>query len=171
MTMHKDLNLDSVQVLSYIIKCCAELNFYINLTKGQKLLYCCYGAVLSYFGIRLTREHPTAGKYGPVFPKAVNAHYEQRIKLNEPDAVLSAACPAQVRYLIYETVKHYAQKSGQVLSQWSMAQNSPWAQSVVHERGINGILSDDDIRRYFDEYIINRDVLDKLFAEQGAAAV
>lgn len=169
--MHQqDLNLDSVQVLAYIIKCCAQLNYYINITKGQKLLYCCYGAVLSYFGIRLTREHPAAGQSGPIFPEAANAHYKGRIKLSETDAVQRADFPAEVRFLINETVKHYAKKSGHVLADWSMAQNSPWAQAVVRERGLDGIILDADIKRYFDDFIINKEAFSARLAELSPAA-
>ena len=71
-----DLNFDSIGVLAYIIKCCAKFNYFINYTKAQKLLYCCYGVILAQFNIRLTKEHPKAWQYGPVFPRAFNAQHK-----------------------------------------------------------------------------------------------
>ena len=45
---------DSNDVMAYILLKASEDNFFVNITKLQKLLYCCYGVVLAAFGWRLT---------------------------------------------------------------------------------------------------------------------
>lgn len=73
MTETKFAPIDSLQVLAYIIRRCEEMNIFINITKLQKLMYCCYGTILGKFGSRLIDEHPAAWQYGPVFPEALRA--------------------------------------------------------------------------------------------------
>ena len=65
--------LDSLQVMAYIIKRCHEKEITLNITKLQKLMYCCYGTVLGKFGLRLIDEYPAAWQYGPVFPEALRS--------------------------------------------------------------------------------------------------
>ena len=47
--MTKELHLDSQDVAAYITKFCADENYFINLTKLQKLMYCVYPTVISIF--------------------------------------------------------------------------------------------------------------------------
>ena len=35
---------DSIDVAAYVTKECAQKNFFVNLTKIQKLVFCVYGA-------------------------------------------------------------------------------------------------------------------------------
>lgn len=85
--MEKQSNqeLDSLDMAAYIVKYCAMKNYFINLTKLQKLLYCCYGAVLAYSGIRLIKEHPKAWDHGPVFPRVYD------VKKEHPDGLIQAS--------------------------------------------------------------------------------
>ena len=73
MTMQSFRPFDSLQVMAYIIKRCKQKGIYVNITKLQKLLYCCYGVVLAKFGVRLTDERPEAWQYGPVFPETLRS--------------------------------------------------------------------------------------------------
>lgn len=149
-----DLNFDSIGVLAYIIKCCAKFNYFINYTKAQKLLYCCYGVILAQFNIRLTKEHPKAWQYGPVFPRAFNAQHKNKIDLAK-DPILSDQCPPEVRYLVYETVRHFGSKSAETLSRWSHEAGSPWC--IASDNGINLYkeLDDNVIRQYFLDNVID----------------
>lgn len=45
--MSKELDIDIYDFASYIAKLCAMKNYFVNLTKLQKLMYCVYGAVRS----------------------------------------------------------------------------------------------------------------------------
>ena len=47
--------LDSLQVMAYIVDMCRKQHIEVNVTKLQKLLYCCYGVALAQLGIRLTK--------------------------------------------------------------------------------------------------------------------
>ena len=58
---------ESLQATAYIVKRCDEKGIALNVTKLQKLMFCCYGAVLGKFGLRLIDEYPVAWQYGPVF--------------------------------------------------------------------------------------------------------
>ena len=62
---------NSLQVVAFIVKFCKANDIPLNITKLQKLMYCCYGVVLAKTGLRLTDEHPEAWQYGPVFPDAL----------------------------------------------------------------------------------------------------
>ena len=44
--------LDSLQVMAYIIQRCKQLQTpFLNTTKLQKLMYCCYGTCLAKWGV------------------------------------------------------------------------------------------------------------------------
>ena len=60
---------DSIDVAAYVTKQCAQKNFFVNLTKIQKLVFCVYGAVLATSGERICKDHPKAWPHGPVFPR------------------------------------------------------------------------------------------------------
>ena len=60
---------DSIDVAAYVTKECAQKNFFVNLIKIQKLVFCVYGAVLATSGERICKDHPKAWPHGPVFPR------------------------------------------------------------------------------------------------------
>lgn len=65
----QELNLNSKDIASFVVKFCAVQNYFINLTKLQKLIFCCYGVALAEGNIRICKEHPKAWDHGPVFPQ------------------------------------------------------------------------------------------------------
>ena len=64
--------IDIYDYAAYIAKLCAMKNYFVNLTKLQKLIYCVYGAVLVHSDTRICKEHPKRYPHGPVFPKLYN---------------------------------------------------------------------------------------------------
>ena len=69
--------MNSLQVMAYIIKMCKEVGTPYNVTKLQKLMYCCDGVALATYGKPLSSERPEAWRYGPVFPtvlKYIQSH-------------------------------------------------------------------------------------------------
>ena len=70
--MPKELDIVIYDFAAYIAKLCAMKNYFVNLTKLQKLMYCVYGAVLVHSDLRICKEHPRAYPHGPVFPKLYN---------------------------------------------------------------------------------------------------
>lgn len=74
--MPKELDIDIYDFAAYIVKLCAMKNYFVNLIKLQKLMYCAYGAVLVYSDTRICKEHPRAYPHSPVFSKAVQFRKE-----------------------------------------------------------------------------------------------
>lgn len=52
--------LDSLQVMAYIVDMCRKQHIEVNVTKLQKLLYCCYGVALVQQAANLTWSPPSA---------------------------------------------------------------------------------------------------------------
>ena len=63
----KELDIDIYDFAAYIAKFCAVKNYFVNLTKLQKLMYCVYGAVLVSSDTRICKEHPRSYPHGQVF--------------------------------------------------------------------------------------------------------
>ena len=59
------LDLSAIDIASFVTKFCALNNYFINITKLQKLVYCCYGVVLAAQDTRLCKEHPKTWAHGP----------------------------------------------------------------------------------------------------------
>lgn len=59
----------SVDVAAYIAKQAVIKNYYVDLTKLQKILYACYGTYLAVTGKRLCIDNPKAWPNGPFFQK------------------------------------------------------------------------------------------------------
>lgn len=142
--------LDSLQTMAYIIQQCDREKIPYNITKLQKLLYCCYGVVLARFGLRLTDEYPEAWPYGPVFPLTLRS-----LQFFGADAFKNKATtevtnlPPDVLALINTTLKHFGLNSASELSRWSHRPGSPWAKASNNGLALYGRLSDSDIRDYF----------------------
>lgn len=123
----KDLDFDSVDVLAHILRRCLAMGYECGYTKAQKLLYCCYGAMLGLYGIRLTKEHPKCWQFGPVFPRAFNAHHKGRIKSNQCDPIANA--DEWLRFAIDETIDNFGKWTAGQLVDWSHKPGSPWSVS------------------------------------------
>lgn len=153
-----NLDFDSIGVLSYIIKKCAALGLEINFTKAQKLLYCCYGAVLGRFGIRLCKEHPRAWQYGPAFPRAYSAHRKNRVDFDRADPVTGDKCPAEVRALIDETISYFGRYTASALTNWTHSPGSPWSLCSNDGDSLYGCISDEIIKSYFQNRVLKPQV-------------
>ena len=64
--------LDSLQVMAYIVDMCRKQHIEVNVTKLQKLLYCCYGVALAQLGIRLTKNRLKRGSMAPYSRKLLS---------------------------------------------------------------------------------------------------
>lgn len=124
----KDLDYDSVTVVTHILRQCLARGYDCGYTKAQKLLYIAYGTILGLYGIRLTQEHPKCWQLGPVFPRAYNAHHKGRIKSDSPD--LSDA-PEWVQFAVNGAVEHFGSWSAGELVEWTHKPGSPWAVSSI----------------------------------------
>ncbi len=142
---------DSNDVMAYIHDYCAKNNIYVNVTKLQKLLYCCYGVVLAALDERLTSEHPQAWEHGPVFPRTFNAIKKQ--KLSSYGIGFETKCPQEALSLIKETIKVFGQYTAGTLSAWTHKPGSPWDLATDGGENLFVRLDDYAIQKYFREHV------------------
>ncbi|MBQ9273523.1 MAG: DUF4065 domain-containing protein [Succinivibrio sp.] len=148
--------LDSVEVLSYILKRAQETGIKMTYVKAQKLLYCCYGVVLAKFGVRLCVESPRAWQYGPVFPRAFGAHHKKRLK-SSALFIEGPSFPASIKSAIDETIDFFGKYSATVLSKWTHREGSPWFIASNAGKDLHGPIGDVLIKSYFAENVVDAD--------------
>lgn len=158
----KNLDLDSIDVLSHIIKKMIEYQFSIdsklyeiNPLKVQKILYCCYGIVLAEHGMRLTKEHPKGWTYGPAFPRAYNAHCKNKFDLSK-DPIDQDSFPEDIRNDIDDTIKHFGAFKTNTLVNWTHEVNGPWYISTQNGSNLYSDINDDLISHYFRIRVIKK---------------
>lgn len=116
---------DSNDVMAYILGLCEKNGIPWNVTKAQKLLYCCYGIILAAFDERITEEAPQAWQYGPVFPRTFNGIRKGRIVAGV-DHGFAEQCNPLWLPLIEQTIIAFGKFSASKLSTWSHRDGSPW---------------------------------------------
>lgn len=143
-----ETNFDSNDVMAYILGLCQEKGFAWNVTKAQKLLYCCYGTILAGFNQRLTEENPRAWQFGPVFPRTFNGIKKGRV-VPGVDHGFSSRCNPDWLPLINQTVDFFGKYSAIQLSQWSHKKGSPWYRATDGGRELLGPIPGEFMRSYF----------------------
>lgn len=113
--------------MAYVLNFCKTTmpTITINSTKAQKLLYCCYGAVLAQTNQRLTDEHPKAWLYGPVFPRISDDINKKRLNVGMAEE-FKTACPHDVLKLVNQTITTFGKYTATQLTNWSCLMDSPW---------------------------------------------
>ena len=140
--------LDSLQTMAYIIKKCRELRTPYNITKLQKLMYCCYGVTLATTGTPLCNEQPEAWQYGPVFPTVLK--YMQANGIDKTgDKVIDVDIPDEIDKLIVGTITFFGEFTASQLSSWSHRCGSPWYQASAGGVNLKTKISDAAIKDYF----------------------
>lgn len=147
------LPMDSLQVMACIIKKCRELGKTYNVTKLQKLMYCCDGVTLATYGIPLSKERPEAWQYGPVYPKVL-----QYIQKNGIESVLASAddspLPEDIEKLITGTILFFGDFSASQLSAWSHKIGSPWYRASNGGTDLRSTIDDLSIKSYFKSEVL-----------------
>lgn len=149
--------LDSLQVMAYIIERSQALNININVTKLQKLMYCCYGVLLAEADIRLSEESPEAWQYGPVFPKPLKLL--KKLTINEFVSVVGTrsvvvSLPQNAKEAIDKTLRFFGRYTANQLSMWSHLEGSPWSRASNKGKDLYGQIDDQSIRAYFSTHVI-----------------
>lgn len=144
---------DSKDVMAYILTKCENENIFVNLTKLEKLLYCCYGAILAKYDARLTSEHPQAWPYGPVFPQTFIAFRNGEITAGQGNS-FRQNCPPEWLSLIDEVIAVFGKYKASQLSAWSHKEGSPWYKASSGGRVMQAPLDDFQIRQYFRENVL-----------------
>lgn len=146
----KEIN--SVDVAAYIAKQAVIKNFYIDLTKLQKILFACYGIYLAVTGKRLCIDNPIAWPNGPFFQKV----YDFSIKhidliqslLKLPDT-LNNLLPDDELKLLDKTVTFFSQYQSFQLVNWSRKECGPWDNATNHGYNLQVKVDDSLIVDYF----------------------
>lgn len=153
----KEIFLDSIDIASFIVKHCAVSNYFINLTKLQKILYCCYGVMLAAFDERICTEHPKAWPHGPVFPRVYNVTSKNRDGfvqyLLEYKDQCSSLLSDDERSLLKKVIDAYAKYPAGKLVEWTHLPDSPWSYTVKNT-GMHSSLDDSVIKSYFEKRLI-----------------
>ncbi len=142
---------DSVAV-GYALRYIADKHgFKLNMTQLNKLLYIAYGVLLIIEKERLTKEHPAAWPYGPVFPRMTNkVDLNSKISSDEFDEL-----PPLIQELLDVVAANYGSIPANRLSAWSHEEGSPWSITVSKspDDKWNQKISDDDIYLYFRDFL------------------
>ncbi len=144
-TFAKFAPVESLQSTAYVVGRCDELCVALNITKLQKLIYCCYGTVLGKFGMRLVDEHPVALRSLQFF--GIDAFRGKAA----PEA---EALPVAVRAVIDETLENFGKFGAEELSRWTRMTGSPWHRVTKGGASPYRTLCDEGIRNYFRAYVL-----------------
>lgn len=139
---------DGLQVMAYIIKMCKELGTPYNVTKLQKLMYCCDGVSLATYGKPLSNERPEAWQYGPVFPKVLRHIQAYGLESVTGDEIEKEA-PEEIKNLIKGTIVFFGKFTASQLSAWSHKIGSPWYLASNGGTNLKTPIDDLSITNYF----------------------
>lgn len=122
------MEFSSSDVMAYILYKSQKDERPLNKTQAQKILYCCYGAVLAKYNERLTDEHPKAWPYGPVFPRTINDINKQRLTVGMAQEI-EKQWSSDLKKLIDQTICTFSVYTATQLSRWSHVTGSPWSKA------------------------------------------
>lgn len=156
----KEVELESKDIASFVVKYCAKANYFINLTKLQKLIFCCYGVALADSEIRICREHPKAWDHGPVFPQVYKLTSKNRDGfvqqlLEYPDRC-KELLPGSLIELLHKALHIFGKYNAGQLVAWTHRDGSPW-DICKKNIGLYHSMDDDVIKDYFREHVISKD--------------
>ena len=144
---------DSIDVAAYVTKQCAQKNFFVNLTKIQKLVFFVYGSVLATSGERICDEHPKAWPHGPVFPriyKYTKRHADGIVEaLMSHNENLASVLNEQQKNIIDTTLNFFGRYNAGTLVNWTHDEKGPWFQSTNGGKNLQKEIPDNLISDYF----------------------
>lgn len=147
-----NIELDSIDVAAYIAKEAVIKNYYIDLTKLQKILFACYGTYLAVTWKRLGSEHPKAWPHGPVFPRVYNftkKHIDFIQSLLALPNTLQNLLTNDELNLLDKTVRFFSQYQAYQLVNWTHQDGSPLDISTNHGKNLQCEIGDNLISDYF----------------------
>ena len=144
---------DSIDVAAYVTKECAQKNFFVNLTKIQKLVFCVYGAVLATSGERICKDHPKAWPHGPVFPriyKYTKRHADGIVEaLMSHEENLTSILNERQKKIIDTTLNFFGRYNAGTLVNWTHDEDGPWFKSTNRGKVLQKEIPDNLISDYF----------------------
>lgn len=145
---------DSNDVMAYILGVCEKKQIDWNITKAQKLLYCCYGVILAAFGEELTEENPQAWQYGPVFPRTFNGIKKGRVTPGKDNGFSQKCNPAWLP-LMDQVISFFGRFTASQLSTWSHRSGSPWDRATHGGADLLIQIPNGLIKNYFAPMVTN----------------
>lgn len=144
---------DIIDVAAYVTKECAQKNFFVNLTKIQKLVFCVYGAVLATSGERICKDHPKAWPHGPVFPriyKYTKRHADGIVEaLMSHEENLTSILNERQKKIIDTTLNFFGRYNAGTLVNWTHDEAGPWFKSTNGGKVLQKEIPDNLISDYF----------------------
>ena len=144
---------DSIDVAAYVTKECAQKNFFVNLTKIQKLVFCVYEAVLATSGERICKDHPKAWPHGPVFPriyKYTKRHADGIVEaLMSHEENLTSILNERQKKIIDTTLNFFGRYNAGTLVNWTHDEDGPWFKSTNGGKVLQKEIPDNLISDYF----------------------
>jgi len=142
--------ISSIRMSAYIIKRLRTTSpDKITVTKLQKMLYCCYGAMLGAYHRVLLDERPEAWSTGPIFPFALKVMqtltFDEISLINTNDVV---CLPSHVVQFLNSVIDFFGQYTGDQLARWTRRQ-CPWISAGKYD-----IMNNEAIANYFAKRVL-----------------
>ncbi len=157
----EELDLDSIDVAAYIVRWCVDFNYYVNITKLQKLLYCVYGVLLAEEDTRICREHPKAWEHGPVFPRVYRFTKKCELglitELASRKQSIRPYLSQEQAVLIRDAVGAFGKFNAQQLVNWTHRPGSSWAVSTDNGKNLYDKIPDELIKEYFTGMMVSEE--------------
>ncbi len=147
------LGFNSTAVAAFLLNYTSEIGKSLSATQVHKILYCCYGVTLALTGKRLTREHPQAWPFGPVFPQVFKAIRDQKINPKDGEEVRKLLT-SPLLYRLEESIRFFSQFPSSKLSAWTHELGSPWDIATDHGKDLPVRLDDLAILNYFRDHVL-----------------
>ena len=113
--LFNELGLDSVLLAKALRYAGQRQSRQFNMTQIHKLLYIAYGTYLVQQKARLTKEHPSAWPYGPVFPRV-----QKHVRLyDDISSTEYESLDPGIKELLNSVVSTYGNIPATTLSIWS----------------------------------------------------
>lgn len=121
---------DSILAAKYLRACADNLDYNLNVTKVQKILFVIYGFYRATKEHSIFDERPKAWPYGPVFPKTRKPFIYDK-KYNTTDSDFSEIKNDIVLNKVFvSALNTFGKYTAKQLSDWSHSSGSPWEKAT-----------------------------------------
>lgn len=150
----KDKNDSVLLTAGFCVNYCAANNYFVNLTKLQKLTYAVYGTCLAVYNTRIC-DRPKLWGHGPFFEEI----YEFTDRIDPIDDILKYYLDNHERFLsrftesqIYSmenVLSYFCKFYAKELVTWSTSEKSAWYNDLNKGLKMRSEMSDESIKEYF----------------------
>lgn len=149
----------SVEIASFVVNYCASTNKFVNMTKLQKLVYCLYGAYLSYYDKPICSDKPRIWNHGPSFSLVYDESKHScspwdpidgflKYFLNIKDDFYKHFNDSEIEFMC-SVLKAMCEFSAKPLVSWSMSEGSPWKRDLDTGNRMHEEMTDSYIKEFF----------------------